>query len=204
MITIVENFLDKKYQDHLHNLIVNGDMPLYWSSQTYYSQPNNVGVIDPNTKDSFQLIHHLVSAGQPKSSFWPLFNPISILLMAKTGIGFEMEFTRAKLNVNPCRPDYKENQYFIPHIDVGLKQEGFTAIYYMNDADGDTLFFESPKEDGYGHGQIEVPYNLKVIESVRPKKGTLIYFDNQILHAGKPPKKSSFRALINFNWTKNK
>jgi hypothetical protein len=176
---------------------------LYWDDKTYFSSPNSIGVIDPNTRDSFQLIHTLINEGKGISSFWASFNPIVYLFMAKTGIGFENAvFARAKVNVNPCNPGYKENEYFAPHADVPLKVGGITAIYYINDADGDTIFFETPEEDGYGKGQLEIPYNLKEIKRIRPKKGALVYFDNQILHTGSPPKHSPFRSVVNFNWIK--
>ena len=59
----------------------------------------------------------------------------------------------------------------------------WVCIYYINDSDGDTVFFNEQKEE---------------IKRVSPKKGRIIFFDGQILHTGSTPSKT--RVLINFNF----
>jgi hypothetical protein len=59
------------------------------------------------------------------------------------------------------------------------------AIYYINDSDGDTLIFDDE-------------YNI--VQRVQPKKGRLIYFENDVLHAGQVPTNTEFRGVINFNF----
>jgi ectoine hydroxylase-related dioxygenase (phytanoyl-CoA dioxygenase family) len=57
------------------------------------------------------------------------------------------------------------------------------VFYYVNDADGDTVFFDQ---------------NHQVMKSVSPKKGRLIIFDGTLYHGGGIPKKGP-RCAINFN-----
>jgi hypothetical protein len=202
MISVVEDFLSEEYQDYIYGLIKEMEIPLYLYERTYTQTPLSFGISDPNTKENYQLSHMLIRDGKATSNLWATFSPITTYLMAKTGVGYKMELDRAKINLNPRMPFYKDNEYFTPHIDVPLGEKGITAIYYMNDADGDTLFFETPKKHNKGESLLEVQEELKVIKRISPKKGTIVYFDNQIFHSGTPPQKSFYRSVINFNWRK--
>ena len=59
-----------------------------------------------------------------------------------------------------------------------------TAVYYVNDSDGDTLFFDS---------------DMNIVKRVTPKKGRLALFDGTIFHAKEPSRKQDFRAVVNIN-----
>ena len=63
-----------------------------------------------------------------------------------------------------------------------------SLIYYINDSDGDTIFFNK---------------KLKEIKRVTPKKNTAVLFDSNILHCGCNPIKSSMRGVINFIFKDN-
>ena len=65
-----------------------------------------------------------------------------------------------------------------------------TAIYYVNDSDGDTLIFEN---DYTG----EDPGPLRILKRVTPKAGTLIIFPSKLYHASSSPTKGK-RSVINF------
>ena len=58
-----------------------------------------------------------------------------------------------------------------------------SLIYYVNDSDGDTIFFND---------------NLKEIKRVNPKKGKAVLFDSNILHCGSNPINTLNRVVINF------
>ena len=78
----------------------------------------------------------------------------------------------------------------IPHYDFyendGTPTDGiWILLYYVNDSDGDTIFYE---QDG-----------VTELKRVNPKKGRCVFSKNTMLHsAGKPTK--SPRAIINFNF----
>ena len=68
------------------------------------------------------------------------------------------------------------------HID--MNEPHTTMIYYVNDSDGPTCFFDEDK---------------KIIKQVHPKKGRLVAFPGETFHAGYCPTKSNYRYLININ-----
>ena len=176
-IEIIDNFISSVYEDYLENLITDATLPLYYNKHTlstYYSVPG---------KENPQFTHGFFRDNEVRSSYMTHIEPIIFYLMAKTEILRLKNLVKCKLNLNYQDLSYAENEHYPVHIDN--IEKGITAIYYINDSDGNTLFFDK---------------DYKIIESVAPKKGRIVCFDNQILHAGQPPKQSLYRAVINFNW----
>jgi hypothetical protein len=167
--------------DNLESLVTNRTLPLYLSTSTYAGDDFEKG------KESPQFTHVFIEDGQLQSSYTPQIEPIIFNFQAKTEVLRDRKITRCKLNFNYKDVSYAKDEFYPIHKDMG-EYKGITAIYYVNDCDGDTLFFNNKN---------------KVVKAVTPKKGRIVYFDNQILHAGQPPKKSMYRMLINFNWINN-
>ena len=89
---------------------------------------------------------------------------------------------RIKANLNSNKTGYKKSSHQPIHNDTHLT--GFKSlIYYVNDSDGDTIFFND---------------NLKEIKRVNPKKGKAVLFDSNILHCGSNPINTLNRVVINF------
>ena len=65
-----------------------------------------------------------------------------------------------------------------------MKTPHMVALYYVNDADGDTFFFDR---------------NREVINRVTPKKGRMVVFDGLTLHASSMPSKD-YRISLNLGY----
>lgn len=72
-------------------------------------------------------------------------------------------------------------EYANPHTDLVMPH--WVVLYYVNDADGDTVFFDK---------------NKNIIERVTPKKGRIVFFKGNIMHGGGIPKEYP-RAVVNFD-----
>jgi hypothetical protein len=68
----------------------------------------------------------------------------------------------------------------IPHVDSN-DGEKFTFLYYVNDSDGQTVFFE----DG------------KIVCDATPVRGTGVLFPSNTVHAGQVPAMNKSRYVIN-------
>jgi hypothetical protein len=73
----------------------------------------------------------------------------------------------------------------IPHVDSD-DGEKFTFLYYVNDSDGQTVFFE----DG------------KIVKEVSPVRGTGALFPSNTVHAGQVPCINKSRYVINIIFSK--
>ena len=67
------------------------------------------------------------------------------------------------------------------HTDLSFPH--WVCIYYVNDSDGDTIFFDD---------------NKKEIKRVSPKRGRVVFFNGVIKHIGSNP--TQLRSIINFNF----
>lgn len=85
---------------------------------------------------------------------------------------------RFLINLQTIRPTWALNEI---HPDFS-NPDLITILYYVNDSDGDTYFFE---------GQ-------EVVHIAPPVKGTAAMFRSNMLHAGSPPIKHEARSVINF------
>jgi len=78
-------------------------------------------------------------------------------------------------------PHDTQETHYQPHTDLPF--DHMVVIYYVNDADGETVFF-----DDYDN----------IIQSVEPKKGRAVLFDGNIKHGGGIPKKGP-RCIVNYD-----
>jgi hypothetical protein len=71
---------------------------------------------------------------------------------------------------------------------------GNSAIYYVNDNDGDTILFKEKYVSGI------VDTSKKTIDySVEPTRGRILIFDGLTFHTGKIPS-NNIKLLLNFNF----
>ena len=66
-----------------------------------------------------------------------------------------------------------------------------TAIYYLNDSDGDTYIFDQDRKYN-GH-------DLTIKKQVAPKQGRLVVFSGNLLHSGSNPRRNETRMVANIN-----
>jgi len=195
-IQIVDNFFSKSYQQHLYDFLTGKNTTWYFQDNISYPTKtlwNDFIATDDMIYGTSGLAFYLkkyednVVSGQHKE------------ILDDFIISIEKHF---KLKVNEiirCRAMYmspykkKENSYNGPHIDFPDPHK--TLIYYVNDSDGDTYFFE---EKSLG-GEID-PSKKTICKTVSPKQGRAVLFDGYRYHSGTNPTKNS-RILLNLNFT---
>jgi hypothetical protein len=70
---------------------------------------------------------------------------------------------------------------YIPKFHIDLDHPHWVCLYYINDADGDTIFYDD---------------NLNEIKKISPKKGRIVFFDGSIKHSAGIPTNNE-RIVIN-------
>lgn len=92
---------------------------------------------------------------------------------------------RIKYNITFPSIKATENSYNFMHHDYDeeLDRKFVSVIYYANESDGDTFFFDENKNE---------------TGRITPKKGSAVIFDATKLHAGNNPRNFDTRKVINF------
>ena len=170
-IKIYDNILPKYLEDSYENDITSHSYPfLYGTNITYGDAPNK------KYSPAFSVPLDTNQPAFPKANL----NYINqVVYRLSTTLNFSIiNIFRTKVllqipSINTTHDDI--------HVDLNIPH--LVCLYYINDSDGDTIFFDD---------------NNNEIKRVSPKKGRIAFFDGSIKHCSSPPTKTH-RAIINFN-----
>ncbi len=175
-------------QDILESELLKETFP--WSYAPYTVEPDsNEGIEEFLKFDDIPLIsHQLVTSGRVVSDYFgPIIGTCGLEKLIQdhelTGDVIRAQinlFLKRDKEVCPC-----------PHIDVN-KTPHFGVLYYINDADGDTIFYNKSEYDVDLEGLTEW-------RRESPKRGDVLIFDGRIYHSPTCPTKSSHRLSLNFD-----
>jgi hypothetical protein len=193
MIEVIDNFLENYYIDYLLELI---DNP-FWMWR-YHKNISYKGLdVEDSWKHGFEHLlfskYDDISFDMSNSQVWiPLFLKIEEYFNLPVGSLF-----RARLDMTLRSP---ENTIHTPHVDH--KFFHYASILYLNDSDGDTIFFNE-KIDADNSDCFPDCSDLTVKKIVSPKKNRLIFFDGSYFHTGHSPSNNNRRILLNANYHGN-
>lgn len=185
-IRIVENFfplyLQKKYKGIFFS------EQITWNFNQYATSSNNDTSYNTNIKEDSSFVHIFEQSNKETSLF---LEQVSKSIKEHFSVDVK-EILRARLRFSMPNPLYEDNWYLPPHTDFMIPHH--TLIYYINDNDAETLFFD----------QKHVPesksnFDMKVIKKIKPKQGTAVLFNGLIFHAAKTSKLNP-RMLLNINF----
>jgi hypothetical protein len=182
---IDDNFLTKKEQEDIYNVISSSNVPWYLYQKTSTVKENKYMMLsDSKTKETFQFTHTLRGNNEIFSDLYDyIHNNLFMKFLEKHNIKCE-KIVRAKFNLVSS---INEDVYQSPHVDVSYPHKVF--LYYVNDSDGDTIIFNE-KYDGTNK-------TLTVMDKINPEMGKAILFDGLTYHAPSAPKNSPYRLVVN-------
>jgi len=105
------------------------------------------------------------------------------------------DIQRIKTNFNFQEVIENKGSCYVPHVDVE-QGGGWTGIYFVNESDGDTVIFNEK-----GNEPIRNDEEISVKKVIKNKRGRLVLFKQNLLHAGCPPINSKKRIVVNYNIT---
>lgn len=184
-IQIFDNFILPYHQDILESTLLGDNFSWYYNKNISYNdnELNQQWTTNDSTlKDTDAFLHNFLKDGYT-SVFFDIVKPILYQLNAK-------ELYRVR-GVFVNKNSSFKNFINIPHVDLPIAH--LTAIYYVNNADGDTVIFQER-----WNGTTDC--SKKTVEkTISPKKGRLVLFDGQRYHTGSVPSLTP-RVLININF----
>lgn len=192
-VIIIDDVIDTELQEFIRQLcigptfgwIFNGTSAYFRDDKTPNDLPLN---FFENTVDTPLFTHTLWYDHGKNSMFCDHFFPII------DSIPFFIDkLLRVKINLTLDHRNTTADTYSIPHVDMKDIENYITALYYINDSDGDTVIFnERPGHTG----------PLTVKQRVTPKQGRMVIFDGTLYHSGNNPSTNIPRLNVNINFIK--
>lgn len=173
MIEIIDNVLSQEKADSIENtLLSNGYFPWFLKHHITYSN-----VVDKADNIHYGYSHYFIAESEIQSTYTWKVIPIVMAVADRMKFDINTVFNMRAFLHNPSIAPGTINS---KHVDLDIHHYSF--IYYVNDSDGDTVFFDN--EDN-------------IIKSYTPKKNTVVFFDGTINHSSTTP--SQHRCIINTN-----
>ena len=175
-LRIIDDVIPKLYQDRIEAMMTNVGFPWAFLPDVTYRKEDEAKSIDPNAQGSAGFAHLFYDRmNEHESPYWDFCFPLFLSFLNDPT--FELMRVKGGLLL-PTKMGYN-----MPHVDAECPHT--TALYYVNDSDGDTYFFS-------GDGEVH--------QTVTPKKGRMVEFDGLTMHASHCPVESNHRVVINFNY----
>ena len=191
---IIDNVIPKNIQDEIEKAVLDIRFPWHFilssdisnlAYQDYLKEKQDL-YQDSNIIDPPQFFQSLLSGNGEPTFFFGWFTPIL------DAIKFEgMRILRMKINMTFPYAGSNNLSYGIPHVDLPDEAGYTTGIYYLTDADGDTIIFN----EKHGHKG-----KLSIQSKINPKKGRLVLFEGNTLHAPMPTFSNKVRVVLNINF----
>jgi hypothetical protein len=187
--------IDKEYADVLEEVMGDGGgFDWYWGSGTLYKTDDGT-ISDSKTIDNPQFTHSLVSNNKILSPFYHFFSEMIGIIEKEVGCKIK-NLIRIKANLMVKDATYPTNSYNGAHVDY-FDENVITFLYYLNDADGDTIFFSDFLSDNHDKKNRNIT-ELREVHRETPKGGTGLLFKSNQLHSSTPPKYTDRRIVINY------
>ena len=172
MIIVEDNLVSQELQDYYHTLVfgsasVNALLPLNCKHEPTAFENGSMPI-------SFE---HVFKSSTKLTEHYGNFSKVPQVVCSSLNIKL-IDIIAARLFITV--PHKTSLDHYAPHTD--RPEEHLGLIYYVNDSDGDTIFFEDGKES----------------KRVTPKKGRVVLFDGSTLHAGGFTTDNP-RCIVNYN-----
>lgn len=180
---IIDNFISQTEQDDFVQYVSTPYFPYRLYSTHIYSGAEDL----LHEHAPLQLSHFLYESESDQASpHLPII--VKFVRQLEKNYG-KIKLLRAKVNLTSPHPPFMNYEHQTPHIDLqyddGSSVDHKVFLYYINDSDGPTYFFNNQKE---------------LTDTVYPKKGRAVIFDGSQIHAGSNPVKNPFRFVLNVDF----
>jgi hypothetical protein len=177
-------FLTTNEQDMVEEVIL-GQTP--WSFNPHINFEREDKASFKSDHDTFQFVSDLMPIEHPAHI---LSSEIFQAFCARNKIAWD-KIIRMKTNLMTQNTN---TDYHAIHVDQDFPHKVF--LYYVNDADGDTVFFDEFWEKGTKVIKEDLIEQIRV----KPKKGLGVVFDGLQYHCSTSPQLAGYRCVINIDF----
>jgi hypothetical protein len=189
----IANAIPRPYQEQVEQEL--GSNRMLWSYSDEIARSASA------FENSYPGLGHLAYLADPDE---PVISPMSSLLLPilfvfceKAGLEYQ---ALLRIRVGLFTKTITDARHHNPHVDFGEPHR--TAVYYVNDCDGDTFIFDQTFDDVRveDSGRYANEGRFTIRRSIAPQRGKMICFDGRHYHASSYPTRASKRIAITFNF----
>ena len=194
-ITVIDDFLDKEYQEKIKNVLMGNDHFLWKNEEInfdWYFISDVTDAYSSRQQKRSALVHTYFEEGETIDDdifnylFLPMLKGVRERMKIKNmNVVQGRSFLQFPLSLKDKTPD-------TPHIDLDQGIEHIVALYYVCDSDGDTIIYNEREDQGLESKS----YTIK--EKVTPKQGRMVIFDGTLYHTAEQPK-DNIRCVVNYD-----
>ena len=168
----IDNFIPESYCLNIENLLLSDNFPYYFISNVAFDK------ITEKNSLNYDFFHLVYNDNEIISSVYEHIYPLVYFLELKLKKDIK-EIIRIRIGMSTKKTN--SNITHPKHLDFNFPHKTF--LYYVNNSDGDTVFYENDNEVKF-----------------QPVRGSGIFFDGSIPHASSTPTTVQRRIVININF----
>ena len=186
-IVVIEDVLSESHLAMVTEAVKSNRFPWYFmeNTHTYADQVGN---------SSYGFIHWLHEPdgfdAEP-SIYLNIFSPVLYIMLDRVDLSFR-RLIRARVNLSTRSP---EQHGGYPHVDWTEQVPYFSGLFYLEDSDGDTCFYDYRCSGGMVSKN---PEDAQIIKRVTPKRNRGVIFNGNIAHSAMLPLEHDTRTVVNF------
>tara|TARA_Y100000592_G_C5415356_1_gene290306 strand:+ start:560 stop:1129 length:570 start_codon:yes stop_codon:yes gene_type:complete len=170
-ILVLDDIIPEYIQDRIyHDCLIDSNVPYFYNSKISNKENDTQYGFGLNLFMDRDLCH-------TKTDHFFKFMQVPYLVINHLGLILNRIYM-SRVFLQPSIPNFIKTDGGI-HVDLDFPHE--VCLYYVNDTDGDTVFYDNDNNE---------------IKRITPKKGRVAFFDGQIKHSATPPSKG-VRIVIN-------
>jgi hypothetical protein len=191
-IVEIDDVIPRTYQNQIEAETTSARMAWFFDVET-----GRRDRVDSNYAGFSHTVYHVEDRAAAPSPMTALLLPLLFTFCDKAELPFHT-LLRIRLGLFPRT--MIEAAHHNPHVD--FYQPHRVAIYYVNDADGDTVVFNETFADVSREQSIAYTEEQRftIARRVSPKKGRMVGFDGRHYHASMHPMQASHRIAVAFAW----
>lgn len=190
MLKVIENVLNQKDLESIRDIIGRNDIDWYIGPDIDFKIKGTRAIIDKNSKQTYQIAHAIFKEGKIRFEKYKFIYDLVKNIFEQNGCYGKIQRIKVNILFNNFR--VKENNYNIPHADTD--DEHYNMILYLNETDGDTIFFNE-----YYNKDLK---NLTIKQKISPKANRAV-ISNGYMHTSVNPVKNDIRVVLNAVLTKS-
>jgi hypothetical protein len=191
----IPDAIPKLYQDQVESELASKRMT--WSFQEESARSASMF---KNTYPGFSHMAYVVETDESPQVMSPMSSlllPILFMFCEKAELDYQ---ALLRIRVGLFTRTLIQAKHHNPHVD--FSQPHMTAVYYVNDCDGDTVVFKETLNDVplQMSGRYANDGKFRIASRLSPKKGKMICFDGRHYHASSYPTQANKRIAVTFNF----